>query len=217
MQKARGRMSTVATMDDAELEAIYGPFAGLDPQEASRLLDGFPRPWWIGGGWAIEVFTGVSRPHEDLDICISSTDVPEVVTHFKGTHYVWAVGSGSLRPLTEPDDPVPDWAGQLWVREAAYQPWLLDFLLSPVADGVWAFKRDISITLPFEDATWVADDGIRYERPEVALLYKARHNRPKDLADLEVALPLVDRAAVDWLRSALTGANPGHPWLAHLG
>ncbi len=203
-------------MDDRDLDDFYGPFAGLDPQGAAQLLKGFPRPWWIGGGWAIEMFTGVSRSHEDLDICISSTDVPEVVTHFADSHHVWAVGSGSLKPLIRPDDPLPDWAGQLWIRESAGKPWLLDFLLCPVADGVWRFKRDISITLPFEDATWLAENGIRYERPELSLLYKAKHDRPKDQADFEVTLPLLDTEATEWLKRSVEKAHPGHAWLDRL-
>ncbi len=164
----------------------------------------------------IEVFTGVSRSHEDLDICISSTDVPEVVRHFADSHHVWAVGSGSLKPLIRPDEPLPDWAGQLWIRESAGKPWLLDFLLCPVADGVWGFKRDISITLPFEEATWVAEDGIRYERPEASLLYKAKHDRPKDRADFDVTLPLLDTDATEWLKRSVEKTHPGHAWLDRL-
>ena len=46
--------------------------------------------------------------------------------------------------------------------------------------------------MPLADVTWVADDGIRYMRPEVVLHHKARLHRPKDTVDLEVAWPLLD-------------------------
>ncbi len=51
---------------------------------ASPRAPASPGPWWIGGGWALEAFTGLSRPHDDLDVCVSSTDVPEVVTTMSG-------------------------------------------------------------------------------------------------------------------------------------
>ena len=62
----------------------------------------------------------------------------------------------------------------------------------------------------------MAEDGIRYERPEVSLLYKAKHDRPKDRADFDVTLPLLDTDAVEWLKQALQQAHPGHAWLDRL-
>jgi hypothetical protein len=50
-------------------------------------------------------------------------------------------------------------------------------------------------------------------RPEVMLLMKARHVRPKDERDLEVVLPLLDNDRQAWLATALEIAHPGHAWL----
>jgi hypothetical protein len=37
-------------------------------------------PWWIAGGWAIDVFRGqTSRPHTDLDVGILRVDAPTVL------------------------------------------------------------------------------------------------------------------------------------------
>lgn len=43
--------------------------------------------------------------------------------------------------------------------------------------------------------------GVRYLRPEIALLYKARHDRPKDRADLAAAA--LDAGARAWLAANL--------------
>lgn len=198
------------------LDAIYGGFQRVTPLESSQLLDGFDGLWWIGGGWAIEAFTKAPRPHEDLDICIDRNSIGALIAHFEGSLHVWAVGSGTQRPLLRPGEALPDWSGQIWVREGYGQPWLVDFLLSPIAGDTWIFKRNPFLTLPISEATWIADDGLQYERPQVSLLYKAKHNRPKDRADFEAALPLMDTAAVNWLADSLAVAHPGHPWLEKL-
>lgn len=206
---------SVADVDMEQLISIYGPFADVTPAAARDLLDGFD-PWWIGGGWAIEAYTGIERPHEDIDVCVFVSDAARLISHFEGSHHVWAVGSGALKPMTRPDDPIPEWAGQFWIRENAESPWLLDILLTPGSGATWVFKRDESISMPLDQATWSGSDGIRYERADIALLFKAKHDRPKDRADLENVLPLLDDEGSTWLRETLARVSPDHPWLARI-
>ena len=59
----------------------------------------------------------------------------------------------------------------------------------------------------------MADDGIRYMRPEVTLLHKALADRRKDRADLEVTWPLLTDEARAWLRDQVASRYPGHAWL----
>ncbi len=66
---------------------------------------------------------------------------------------------------------------------------------------------------PLDEATWVAEDGIRYLRPEISLLYKARLQRPKDDRDLRVTWPLLGGGEQAWLRDAVRRLYPDHPWL----
>lgn len=65
-------------------------------------------------------------------------------------------------------------------------------LLTPHDENRWAFHRDTSVVEDIERVTWVADDGITYLRPEVALASKARLARPKDTADFDIVVPLLD-------------------------
>jgi hypothetical protein len=60
-------------------------------------------------------------------------------------------------------------------------------------------------------------DGIPYGRPEIILLYMAKHARPKDDGDLAAVLPHLDLARRRWLAEALELVHPGHRWLAELG
>src|SRR3954471_23091070 len=42
---------------------------------AARVMDGFARPWFVSGGWAIDFFLGeVTRKHSDIEIGIYRSD-----------------------------------------------------------------------------------------------------------------------------------------------
>ncbi len=204
-------MTADAGPQEQEFQRRWGPWADSTPATAAALLEGFGRPWWISGGWAIEAFTGVSRPHKDVDVAIFRRDVPELGRHAGHRYHLWSAGSGTLRALDD-DHPLPRWAGQVWIREHALAPWLLDVLLNPGGPGRWVFKRDRTVTLSLDEATWVAGDGIRYLRPHLVLAHKLRHARAANDADLAAALPLLDRGAVAFLRRFVERADPGHRW-----
>jgi hypothetical protein len=192
----------------------YGPFEVLDTGDAAALLGGLPAQWWINGGWALEKYTAVRRPHNDVDVGVFLDDLAAVHAYFAPTHQVWAVGSGALRPLTDPAD-LPDWAHQLWIRERADTPWLLDVQLTGRRDGEWVLPRDPSVTFPLDSVTWLSDD-IRYLNPEIVLLFKAAHVGAKDEADLDATLPWLRAEARQRLVELLTKIHPGHAWLSRL-
>ena len=206
----------LADLSDEEFERLYGPLARLQPNEAAALLDGFPAPWWIVGGWAIEAFTGDHRPHEDVDVCVLARDVPMLLDHFLGTHHLWAAGAGMMCPLLTASQRLPSWLNQIWVRQDATQPWLLDVIVTPDREGRWVFRRDPTVVEDLERVTWLADDGITYQSPEITLAFKAALDRPKDTVDLEAALPRLGPAAVRWLRRTVARLHPDHPWIQRL-
>lgn len=190
-------------MDDAEFERLYGPWDALDPADLPGFLAEFDGEWWVVGGWAIEAFTGTPREHEDVDLVIWRRDLPAFLDLVRGRYHVWSAGAGALRPVNEDwPEPHPD-AGQVWLREHAQAPWVLDCLLSEDRGGLWVSRRDPGWVAPLAEVTWVADDGIRYMRPEVVLYHKAMQARPKDDLDRDLAWPLLDTGQQDWLRDAV--------------
>jgi hypothetical protein len=207
----------VDELDEEQFQQLYGRWEHMRPADAATLFAGFHEPWWIAGGWAIEAFSGVARPHDDVDVCVLERDVPAVVEHFRATHHVWAAGSGMLYPMLTPTQEVPKHMRQLWIRERAAEPWLLDILITPSDGERWAFHRDPDVVEDIERVVWTADDRITYLRPEVALASKARLAREKDTADLEAVLPLLEPDARQWLQTVLERVHPGHPWLEQLG
>jgi hypothetical protein len=202
--------------EERAFQRLYGPWAAVTPAAAAALLQGLTVPWWISGGWAIEAFSGVARRHEDVDVTVFRRHTAAVRRHFARTHHVWWAGSRTLRPVVEEQPRIPSWAGQLWVREHALAPWLLDVQLNPGRKGDWVFKRDRTVVRPLDEATWVAADGLRYLRPELVLAHKAQLDRDKDDRDLAATLPLLDREARRWLREYLDSTSPGHRWSSAL-
>ncbi len=212
----------VSELSGDELIRLYGPWAGRTPADAARLLAGYPGPWWIAGGWAIEAFTGVRRHHGDLDLEVLRADLPLLRQHLAGRLDVWTADDGALRPLLPSDDlhgeadtVLPVGCGQVWVRPSGAEPWEYDILLMTGDRNTWEFKRDRRIRLPLTDISWSRDD-VHYLRPEIQLLLKARGLRPKDQRDFDAALPLLSRESLVWLRESLELVHPGHPWLAAL-
>ena len=200
--------------EDAAFYRTYGPWDPLDVEGARELLDGFERPWWLVGGYAIEAFTGALREHEDIDVSMLACDAPLLRGHVGDRWHLWTNVSGQLRPMSEryPDLPEPDC--QIWVRRDALSPWVMDMPLTPDVDGLWQNKRLPDHVLPLDEATWVTDDGVRVLNPEIVLLFKSTNGRPKDLRDFERALPLLGAGQRDWLRDAIARLRADHPWLA---
>ncbi|MGQ0479670.1 MAG: nucleotidyltransferase domain-containing protein [Pseudonocardia sp.] len=200
-------------MDEAELVRWYGRWQPWTPEQVSGLLDGWPHPWWIAGGHALDAFTRLTRDHSDIDVAVFRRDIPALRTHLATRYHCWAVGSGALRPLTVDEPQLPDWADQCWVREDAGAPWRVDVLANPDRDGAWVFRRDPTTVLPLDAVTWRDGNGTLFQRPEITLIWKAKHLRAKDDADLERTWPLLDHSARDWLRTTLARLHPDHPWL----
>jgi hypothetical protein len=207
---------TTVQLDHDELDRWYGAFDALDPSTIRRLMDGFDRPWWIVGGWSIDVFTGVPREHDDLDVSILARDATAFRLFLGDRWNPWNVDNGWFRPFDERfPDIAPD--SQLWVRRDATSRWVLDVPLTPdTSDGRWTNKRFPAHTEALEDVTWVAPDGLRYARPEVTLMFKARQDRAKDVRDAEVALPMLGGAARRWLATTVAQWEPDHPWVEAL-
>lgn len=201
--------------DDAFL-AVYGDWDPLTPEDVARELDGFERPWWVVGGWAIEAATGYRRDHEDTDISILSIDVASLVEHLRGRWHVWNNVGGVLRPLGDRWMQVDEPGSQLWLRRDARSPWVLDIPLTPSSNGEWTNKFLGDHVAQVDEVTWTAPDGIRYLLPEIVLVYKARLRRPKDQPDFEATLPLLSPERRTWMRSAVEIVAPGHHWLDSL-
>jgi hypothetical protein len=200
------------TADDLAFFDVYGDWDPLTPAELCDLMDGFPEPWWVAGGYAIEAFTGIARHHEDIDLIVFSTSVPALRDQLGATFHLWSNHGGTFR-IIDDEHPEPlHPMSQIWMRRDARSPWQVDCVLNPICDGRWQSKRDPDFVADLDDVTWIAPDGVRYASPEITLLFKAKQHRAKDAIDLENAWPLMTDAQRRWLHDAVMQLHPGHPW-----
>jgi hypothetical protein len=215
-----------APHEEASGFAAHGA-ATLDAagRRAAGVMAGFPRPWWVAGGWALDLFLGrKTRPHADLELSVLATDQASLFAHLRD----W-----DLR-LAAPGASLPRWDGgaiaaplhQVWGRkgpgtpasadEFAADPTMLGFLLEQGGEDRWAFRRHPAVTRPLDQVGATSPDGVPYVRPEIALLYKAKAPRFKDERDFDRVLPYLEDRARAWLASSLGQAHPDHAWRARL-
>ena len=193
-----------------------GPWDALTPHGAHELFRGFGAPWWVVGGWAIDLFVGrQTRTHGDIDLAVLRRDQGRLREHLSDWD-IHVMHDGVLTAW-EVDDELTAPRFQFWVRKAPGEAWSFEVMLEDEADGDWLFRRTPSVHLPLDRIGSVSPDGISYLNPEIALLYKA--NRPeieRNTADFLSAAPLLEEAQRRWLRDAIAMLYAGHPWLEHL-
>jgi ribosomal protein S18 acetylase RimI-like enzyme/uncharacterized protein (DUF952 family) len=185
---------------------------------ALHAMAGFDRPWWIAGGWAIDLFLGeVTRPHADLEISVLDGDQRALHAHLRDWDVRIAAG-GALHPWN--GEPLVRPHHQLWARaepglgdtveEFSAHPTMIGVLIEEHRGDVWRFRRDGRVTRPVAELG-AMHGGLPSIAPEVALLFKARDLRHKDRRDFERVASRLDASARGWLRSALDVLYPGHP------
>jgi hypothetical protein len=198
-----------------------GAWRPWSPQEVAQFFAPLAAPWWIAGGWAIELFLGRrTREHEDVDVQILRRDQQAVRALFGA----WDM-QAALPPPRDEIWPFRPWRRDevldpvihdVWCRPTSTQPWALQLMIADTRDDSWLFRRMPTVMRPVNTIGCVSGKGIPYLAPEIQLLYKAKGLRPKDESDFAHALPALHQERRQWLRKALTEAHPGHPWLSRL-
>jgi Aminoglycoside-2''-adenylyltransferase len=184
------------------------------PERVAALLADLAVPWYVAAGWAIDLFLGGQRrEHEDLEIAVPQARFDEVAEALSGLE-IFVIDPPRAFPLAE--YPATLETHQTWVREPATGLWRFDVFREPSDGHTWICRRDAVIRMPYVRLIERTADGIPYGRPEVVLLYKAKHARPKDDDDFAAALPQLEPERRRWLRDGLELVHPGHRWLPEL-
>jgi hypothetical protein len=188
---------------------LWGPAAGqwraLEPRDAAAMLAPVTVPWWIAGGWALDLFVGTqTRQHKDLDVGIARSSAPAVLSALGDWEFFEAKDGALYRPDAVPRAQV----NCLWGRPLGERDWSLELLLEEVEQDEWVYRRARSIRVALARALRRDASGLNYLAPELQLIYKARSAREEDQADYARVLPLLDRNARDWLEQALETAHP---------
>ncbi len=199
----------------------WGPWDPLSPEEGATLLSSLAVPWWISGGWALDLYLGrQTRAHADLDIQFLRHDQQAVRAAFAG----WDVQAALPQPRSE-DWPFRPWEQgeeldprihDIWCRPGAGAPWRVQLMLADSAGDEWLFRRDPRIRRHVATIGCWSEDGLPYLAPEIQLLYKAKAPRAKDESDFAQVAPHLTLERRQWLHASLAAVQPGHQWDAAL-
>ena len=191
---------------------------GFAPLEAvTNELKEASFPWFVAGGWSLDLFAGcVQRLHHDVDIIIRR-DV-----QFELQAYLLARDWKLVTPF---EKRLERWPPHMRLELPRHQVHahrgneFIDFLLTDI-HGVWRYRREPRIIRTLEQMSLSSETGIRYLAPELALLFKSKNTsnqeRAKDQVDFERALPHLEPERRAWLRWALIATAPDHPWISQL-
>jgi len=181
--------------------------------QVADLMRGFPRPWYIAGGWAIDLFLGqTTREHEDVDVAILRKDQAELRTHLAP----WAfekVVEGQRFPWAESewlDPPVHE------VHSTSENRPPIEFLFNESTGATWRFRRNPAIMRRLDRIGMRTSAGVPFLAPEIVLLFKAKAPGAKDVQDFDFVQPRLKAEPRRWLKRALETCHPGHPWIARL-
>jgi hypothetical protein len=195
--------------DDFEWEAWR-------PDEAARRLGGVDVPWYVAGGWAIDLFLGRERrEHDDLEIAVPDERFLTEVAPALADLELHVGDSGQMTPIAGNGEKLAA-THQTWGLDRALGLWRIDVFREPSVGAEWVCRRDERITLPYDELIERSAEGIPYGRPEVVLLFKAKDARPKDEADLAAVLPHLSSDRRRLLAGWIEQVHPGHFWLPDL-
>jgi hypothetical protein len=199
------------------METDLGPWEPMMPTEVAELLSSAACPWWIAGGWAIDLQLGrQTRTHEDMDVLILRDDQRAIQAVLDGWDLYAADPPGTLRRW-RPGEVLPPAVHDIWCRRTPESPWSLQIMIDDASAGVWRYRRHGQIQRRVAELDGGACDGDPMVlAAEVQLLQKSKSPREKDEADFLAVRDLLRPDQRAWLLRALTVASPTHPWLARL-
>jgi Aminoglycoside-2''-adenylyltransferase len=179
-------------------------------------MAGCRAPWWVAGGWALDLFLGrVTRPHHDVDVAILPRDQAMIQRHLAdwtlhwveprsgGQFHHWSAGEWLAPPVHEIHGTHPNGT-------------TIELLLNDAEGEIWHFRRDQRIQRPLHLVGRRSSQEIPYLAPEVVLLYKAQEFRDSDAADFAVVRDALAAEQRTWLAQAIRMVCGEHPWLLTL-
>lgn len=187
---------------------------------ALQPVRGFDVPWYVAGGWAIDLFAQrLTRDHHDVDLMVARSDQGAIFMHFaeRSLSYVvphpeGLVGRGDLVRWSGERLDLP--VHQVFADDAAGDR--LEFLFGEIESGLWRYRRNPAVTRSTDEMALMSDDGVPFLAPEIVLLFKAKLMRAWDHVDFDTVAPSMGRDRRSWLRDALESSHPGHRWITEL-
>jgi hypothetical protein len=185
-------------------------------RETTGLMQGFPAPWCVAGGWALDLFLGrVTRTHADLELAVLRDDDAALRQHFVGWTFEKVVGGRRVGWPASERLALP--VHEIHGHSTGEPRRAIEFLLNEREGDDWVYRRDARVRLPMNRWIVLARGVVPVLCPAIVLLFKAKAPRLKDEADFRSARDTLGWERRRWLGDALALCHPNHPWLESLG
>jgi hypothetical protein len=186
-----------------------GPWEPMGISELSGLLADAPCRWWVTGGRSYELHLGRSwREHGDTDVGICRRDVAAFTAHLHPFD-VSVAAAGRLRPFRGEELLGERHENNLWCRRAPGGPFVLDVAIGDGDESRWVYRRDVTLSRPWDEVVRQSASGVPYLSPEIQLLFSSVHHEARHDLDATVVIPELTSGQRRWLHAHLA-AN--HPW-----
>jgi len=187
------------------------------PEEINELFKSLTIPWWIAGGWAIELFLGTkTRKHLDIDIQILRKD-QLILQEFLESWDLYKTNQPGLKPWKK-DEFLQLGVNCVWCRKTHEAPWKMEIMFLDSEGEEWIYRRKPSIRGLFSEIGMKTKSGIPYLSPEIQLLFKAQRKPVlKDQQDFDNVLKILDENKLLWLKEALLKQlSRNHIWIQEI-
>src|SRR5205823_6787653 len=135
---------------------------------------GLDRPWFICGGWAIDLFLNrVTRAHKDVDIAIRRDDQLAFQAYLFSRNWTLQKAVTGARVHWWPGEFITLPTHAIWCKHATFQPGFFELLCNEIDDDTFRFRRDKAITQSRSRMWQLTPSGLPILAPEIVLLYKA--------------------------------------------
>lgn len=114
------------------------------PADLAVMFVGADFPWWVAGGYAIELTVGRElRPHGDLDVLVLRRDqaLARELLSDRDMHVADPPGAGRLRPW-RPGEMLEVPLHDIWCRRTREAPWSMQLMLDEAEGAHWVSRRN---------------------------------------------------------------------------
>lgn len=189
----------------------------LLPEEICELFKPLTIPWWIAGGWAIDLFLGKkTREHLDIDVQILRKD-QLIIQEFLDNWDLYKTNQPRLKPWKR-DEFLQLGVNSIWCRKIPETSWKMQILFLDSEGDEWFYRRKPSIRGFISEIGMKTSSGIPYLAPEIQLLFKAqREPAQKDKQDFHSVLLFLEKNKLLWLKkSILVQFGKNHSWIEEI-
>jgi hypothetical protein len=133
-------------------------WAAWHPWDFAARMEGAGFPWFVAGGWAIDLFLGKrTHDHEDLEIAVAYSFFESLLLRFPEFDFWVPQGEHKLTPMNT--ETLAGESHQTWAYDRSAQVWRFDVFREPHDGDTWICRRDASIRRPYPDVFEVSADG----------------------------------------------------------